>query len=157
MGLTNKLRDSLEGYLAKSAAELDERGAELAQRANELEAEQDQLERTETEFEARARMLEELGPMPVKVTQALDRALDTLNERVIQIAKSDGSVIQQIVAREPGRLNRLMDLQVDAARNQIFLSNGDEILRAQLPEPPLPRGAQPEPAPSAEATAAPQP
>jgi len=45
MGLTNKLRDSLEGYLAKSAAELDERGAELAQRATELEAEQDQLAR----------------------------------------------------------------------------------------------------------------
>src|SRR3954454_13015169 len=61
--------------------------------------------------------------------------LDTLNERVIQIAKSDGAVIQQIVAREPGRLNRLMDLQVDAARNQIFLANGNEILRAQLPTP----------------------
>ncbi len=82
--------------------------------------------------------------------------LDTLNERVIQISKADGAVIQQIVAREQGRLNRLMDLQVDAARGQIFLANGDEILRAQLPEPPQPLGAQPA-TPAAEATALPQP
>lgn len=83
--------------------------------------------------------------------------LDTLNERVIQIAKADGAVIQQIVARQPGRLNRLMDLQVDAARNQIFLANGDEILRAQLPVPPPPRDIQPTPAPSVEATVSPEP
>lgn len=83
--------------------------------------------------------------------------LDTLNERVIQISKADGAVIQQIIAREPGRLNRLMDLQVDAARNQIFLANGDKILRAQLPAPPPPRDIQPEPAPSVEATVSPAP
>jgi hypothetical protein len=81
--------------------------------------------------------------------------LDTLNERVIQIAKADGAVIQQLVAREPGQFNRLMDLQVDAARNQIFLANGDEVLRAQLPEPPLPRGSEPGATP--EATASPAP
>ncbi|HZG67783.1 MAG TPA: hypothetical protein VEZ12_13635, partial [Herpetosiphonaceae bacterium] len=76
---------------------------------------------------------------------------------VIQISKTDGAVIQQIVAREQGRLNRLMDLQVDAARGQIFLANGDEILRAQLPEPPQPLGAQPSSTPAAEVTTLPQP
>ena len=61
--------------------------------------------------------------------------LDTLNERVIQIDKVDGTVIQQIQAREPGRLNRLTDLQVDAARGLIYLGNGDQVLRATIPEP----------------------
>ena len=65
--------------------------------------------------------------------------LDTLNERVIQIGKQDGAVVQQIQARERGPLNRLMDLQVDAARNEIYLANGNQILRAQLPAPPVPR------------------
>ena len=64
--------------------------------------------------------------------------LDTLNERVIQIDKSNGDVILQMQARERGPLNRLMDLQVDGARNLIYLSNGDHILRARLPEPPAP-------------------
>ena len=65
--------------------------------------------------------------------------LDTLNERVIQIGKQDGAVVQQIQARERGPLNRLMDLQVDAARNEIYLANGNQLLRARLPAPPMPR------------------
>lgn len=69
--------------------------------------------------------------------------LDTLNERVIQINKTDGSVIQQIMAREHGRLNRLTDLAVDSARNWIYLANGDQILRAHIPDPPMPRSVQP--------------
>ena len=69
--------------------------------------------------------------------------LDTLNERVIQISKADGAVIQQIQARERGRLNRLMDLQVDGARNQVYLANGNEILRAPLPAPPAERTTSP--------------
>ncbi len=64
--------------------------------------------------------------------------LDTLNERVIQINKTDGSVILQMQARERGPLNRLMDLQVDGARNLIYLANGERVLRARLPEPPAP-------------------
>ena len=71
--------------------------------------------------------------------------LDTLNERVIQIKKTDGAVVQQVLARERGRLNRLMDLQVDGVRNQIYLANGDQILRARLPDPPAPRKVTPSP------------
>jgi hypothetical protein len=77
--------------------------------------------------------------------------LDTLNERVIQIGKQDGAVIQQLQTRERGPLNRLMDLQVDAARNEIYLANGNQILRARLPEPLPTTGA----APTAAATATP--
>ncbi len=65
--------------------------------------------------------------------------LDTLNERVIQIGKADGAVIQQLQAREHGPLNRMMDLAVDAARGNIYLANGQQILRAHLPKPPAPR------------------
>jgi hypothetical protein len=65
--------------------------------------------------------------------------LDTLNERVIQLRKSDGAVIQQIQARERGPLNRLTDLQVDGARNEIYLANGNQILHARIPNPPAPR------------------
>ena len=62
--------------------------------------------------------------------------LDTFNERVIQISKTDGKVIQQMQARERRPLNRLMDLEVDAARGVIYLANGNQILRARLPQPP---------------------
>lgn len=65
--------------------------------------------------------------------------LDTLNERVIQISKTDGAVVQQIQARDRGRLNGLMDLKVDGARNEIYLTNSNQILRARLPAPPAPR------------------
>ena len=50
-GLTDKLRGSLEGYLARSAAELDERGAEHADRVAELEAAAAQLEEAERELD----------------------------------------------------------------------------------------------------------
>jgi hypothetical protein len=83
--------------------------------------------------------------------------LDTLNERVIQIEKSDGTVVQQIQAREPGQLNRLMDLQVDAARNLIYLANGDQILRATIPDPPSELDGEPEPSSTPQATDTPEP
>jgi len=39
MGLSEGLRHSLESYLKKSAADLDERGAEITFRGNEVEFE----------------------------------------------------------------------------------------------------------------------
>jgi hypothetical protein len=36
-----------------------------------------------------------------------------------------------------------MDLQVDAARNEIYLANGNQILRARLPEPVSTTGPDP--------------
>lgn len=50
-GVTEKLRGSLETYLARSAAELDERGELLSDRASELEAEAAELVSLETDLE----------------------------------------------------------------------------------------------------------
>lgn len=83
--------------------------------------------------------------------------LDTLNERVIQIEKSDGALIQQIQTRAPGQLNRLADLQIDSARSLIYLANGNQILRARLPDPPLPLGAGAEATPESAQPATPEP
>jgi len=44
VGLSEGLRSSLERYLERSAAELDDRGAELTFRSNELESEIARLE-----------------------------------------------------------------------------------------------------------------
>ena len=81
--------------------------------------------------------------------------LDTLNERVIQISKTDGKVIQQMQARGRGPLNRLMDLEVDAAHGAIYLANGNQILRARLPQPPPVHNFTPTPVTTA--TAVPKP
>jgi hypothetical protein len=62
--------------------------------------------------------------------------LDTLNERVIEVRKEDGSEVQQIVARDAGQLSQLADLQVDVVNRQIYLANGNEVYRARLPDPP---------------------
>src|ERR1044072_8983213 len=50
MGLSEGLRSSLESYLKKSAAELDERGAEITFRENEVEYELKRLETLEHEL-----------------------------------------------------------------------------------------------------------
>lgn len=68
--------------------------------------------------------------------------LDSLNERVIQVEKSSGRVVQQIIAR-PGTINRLdqlADLQVELGNGKpiIYLVNGGQIIRAQVPTPPQP-------------------
>jgi serine/threonine protein phosphatase PrpC len=66
--------------------------------------------------------------------------LDTLQERVIQLDKMSGEVIQQIGVR-PGssvRLDQLTDLYVDTSgsRPLVYLVNGNQIIRAALPAPP---------------------
>lgn len=78
--------------------------------------------------------------------------LDTRNERVLQISKTDGALIQQIQARARGPLNQISDLAVDEQRGMIYLANGPRVLRTALPEPP-----QPSVEPSATETATPEP
>jgi hypothetical protein len=58
MGLSEGLRHSLESYLKKSAADLDERGAEITFRENEVEFEIKRLETLETELNERTARVE---------------------------------------------------------------------------------------------------
>ncbi|MEM8535344.1 MAG: PP2C family serine/threonine-protein phosphatase [Chloroflexota bacterium] len=66
--------------------------------------------------------------------------IDTQNERIIQIDKQTGDLIQQIRVRPDGsyRLDQLIDVQVDmmGARPTLYIVNGSQVLRAMLPEPP---------------------
>ena len=66
--------------------------------------------------------------------------VDTLNERVIQMEKVSGEVIQQIKVRPDGdaRLDQLANLFIDSsgARPILYLVNAGQILRAELPAPP---------------------
>ncbi|GIV97105.1 MAG: hypothetical protein KatS3mg057_1762 [Herpetosiphonaceae bacterium] len=64
-------------------------------------------------------------------------------ERIIQINKETGELIQQIRAPEKGPpLNQLRDIFVLENANRrpvIYLANGNQILRATVPTPPEPR------------------
>ncbi len=66
--------------------------------------------------------------------------VDTLNERVIQMEKFSGRVIQQIKTRAdaPVQLNELASLFVDSSgpRPILYMVNGGQIIRAELPAPP---------------------
>ncbi len=68
--------------------------------------------------------------------------LDTANERLIEIDKISGTLIQQIRARPDSdlRLSALATFFVDDSgpQKQIYLINGSQILRATLPPPPPP-------------------
>lgn len=68
--------------------------------------------------------------------------LDTLNERIVQIDKNSGSVIQQMTVHpDTGlRLNQLTDLAVDTSRNRplLYLVNGGQIIRGSVSVPPPP-------------------
>lgn len=72
--------------------------------------------------------------------------LDTLHERVIQIDKLSGEVLQQIHVRpdSPFQLNQLLDLAVveEGGKLMLYLINGDQVLRSTLP--PVPRPFTPE-------------
>ncbi len=76
--------------------------------------------------------------------------LDLRNERVLQLSKVDGSLVQQIQARIRGPLNQMTDLAVDEASRTLYLANGSRVLRTKLPEPP-------QPAAGATTTATPEP
>jgi hypothetical protein len=68
--------------------------------------------------------------------------LDTLNERIIQVDKISGEVIQQMRVHPdtPLKLNQLTDIFVDdsGGRPFLYLVNGHQIIRAALPSPPPP-------------------
>ncbi|GAB4430017.1 MAG: hypothetical protein OHK0015_14650 [Chloroflexi bacterium OHK40] len=68
--------------------------------------------------------------------------VDTLNERIIQVEKLTGKVIQQIKARPDSALSlaELASLTVDdsGARPILYLVNAGQIIRAELPAPPRP-------------------
>jgi hypothetical protein len=68
--------------------------------------------------------------------------VDTPNERIIQIDKNTGDLIQQIRARPEGpvRLNALARLSVDDSgpRPVLYMINGGQVLRASLPDRPRP-------------------
>ncbi len=74
--------------------------------------------------------------------------VDTLNERIIQMEKASGKVIQQIKARPDGevRLDQLASLFIDSsgARPILYLVNAGQIIRAELPAPPRSFREQPE-------------
>ncbi|MBA3944728.1 MAG: hypothetical protein H0X37_09230 [Herpetosiphonaceae bacterium] len=75
--------------------------------------------------------------------------LDTQHERVVEVDKGDGHVLQQMQTHQPGALNQLRDLQVDEVHNFIYLANGNQALRANLPVPPPPRSSTTNPATTA--------
>ncbi len=68
--------------------------------------------------------------------------LDTMNERIVQIDKTSGRVIQQAQTRPDSdiRLNQLTDIfvQTDNGKPILYLINGNQMLRATLPNPPAP-------------------
>jgi hypothetical protein len=68
--------------------------------------------------------------------------VDTNNERIIQLDKRTGALIQQLRARPDGqlRLDQLTSVYIDesATRLTLYLVNGGQILRAALPDPPRP-------------------
>jgi hypothetical protein len=80
--------------------------------------------------------------------------VDTVNERIIQVEKGSGKVIQQIKVRPDGELQlaELAALFVDdsGARPILYMANGNQLLRAELPAPPRPfrEGADATPAPT---------
>jgi hypothetical protein len=83
--------------------------------------------------------------------------VDTNNERILQIDKQTGALIQQVRARPDGpiRLDQLTNVYVDEAvsRLTLYFVNGDRILSAALPDPPRPFHEGPTPRPGS--TAAP--
>lgn len=76
--------------------------------------------------------------------------LDLKNERILQLSKTDGSLVQQIQARTRGPLNRVSDLAVDEPNRMLYLANGPRVERVKLPDPP-------QPATSEAATTTPEP
>lgn len=62
--------------------------------------------------------------------------LDLRAERILQLNKSDGSLVQQIQARTRGPLNQMVDLAVDEERRELYIANGPNVLRTKLPDPP---------------------
>jgi chromosome segregation ATPase len=80
-GIKRKLARNLEAYLARSAAELDERGEILQRRATALAAELERVSTAETAFEERARRLRELDLAGGEPASRIDELLGLIGER----------------------------------------------------------------------------
>ena len=98
MGLSEGLRHSLESYLKKSAAELDDRGAEITFRENEVEYELKRLETLENELLERAARVEELRPQQEKADEGLRRALG--------VVEHDDRALELLLAKYPQYVER---------------------------------------------------
>jgi serine/threonine protein phosphatase PrpC len=84
--------------------------------------------------------------------------VDTQQERIVQLDKRTGNLIQQIKVRSDSqiRLNTLTAVYLDESVPQpvLYLANGGQILKATLPSPPR-SIRQPNPQPTAGAESAP--
>ena len=123
MGLSEGLRHSLESYLKKSAAELDERGAEITFRENEVEYGLKRLETLENELTERAARVDELRPLQERADEGLRRALTTIEERALALAEKAGELRERttkIVEAEAelGERERLAAYRRDRLRSE---------------------------------------
>lgn len=118
--LTEKLRGSLEAYLARSASELDERGVLLAGRADELDASTAELDRAETDLDRRWRQLEELSPVQAELRRTLDAALANISTLAGRVA-AETAALQE-------RLEKLAESEAElTARERIFTEKSDRL------------------------------
>ncbi len=119
-GVTAKLRGSLEGYLARSAVELDERGAVLAERAAELDAQAADLERLEEALRERRRRIDDLTPLQEDLERSFDALLAGLENRAGTAAGR---------AEELGRrIQRLGAGEAELAeRERLFTEKSDRV------------------------------
>jgi DNA repair exonuclease SbcCD ATPase subunit len=123
MGLSEGLRHSLESYLKKSAADLDERGAEITFRENEVEFEIKRLETLENELNERAARVEELQPQQERADEALRRALGTLEERALALAEKAGEL------RE--RTTKIVEAEAELTERERLAAYRRERLRSE--------------------------
>src|SRR3954466_3397053 len=129
MGLSEGLRHSLESYLKKSAADLDERGAEITFRENEVEFEIKRLETLENELTERAARVEELRPQQQRADEALRRTLGTVEERALTLAEKAGEL------RE--RTTKIVEAEAELAERERLAAYRRDRLRSEqklLPE-----------------------
>ena len=119
-GITEKLRGSLENYLERSAAELDERGAVHTERAAELDAEQAELDQAEADLRERRHRIVELTPIQRELDRVFDRTLADLAARAANVAA-------QVTAVQE-RLRRIADGEAQLAdRERAFTEKSDRV------------------------------
>src|SRR5919108_4878822 len=119
-GITDKLRGSLESYLERSAAELDERGAAMSELAAGLEARQGELQQAEEQLAQRRRRIEELTPIQRELDRAFDRTLADVGARSAHVAA-------QLSALEQ-RMRRVAESEAELAqRERSFTERSDRI------------------------------
>jgi DNA repair exonuclease SbcCD ATPase subunit len=140
-GLTAVVRRSLENYLERSAAELDERGAELAERQLEHDTQSAELEAAEKELTELRERVERLRPLCEEAERRFTRTVATVEERAARIAARTEELREQIIKvasaeaelRERERLHdqrseRLRAEQLRLADRERGLDDGDDWL-----------------------------